>query len=61
MAIMKRRWIGFFVLNIALLGITLWAVGQKPSSSSPASASIEAWQKEFEEVCSKTQDAMADP
>jgi uncharacterized protein (UPF0335 family) len=34
------------------------SIGQPSSSSSQSTAAPEAWQKEFDDICSKTQDAM---
>lgn len=41
-----------------LLGAAVLSIAQKPSSNSAPPAAAESWQKEFEDVCSKTQDAM---
>jgi len=40
----------------ALVGVL--AIGQPSSSSSRSTAAQEAWQKEFDDICSGTQDAM---
>lgn len=44
--------IGFVVAHV------LGAADKPASSTSPPAATAEGWQKEFEEICSKTQDAM---
>jgi len=35
------------------------AIGQPGSSKSQSTAAQEAWQKEFDDICSRTQDAMS--
>jgi hypothetical protein len=50
----KRTAILFFIV-LALYGVC--AMGQTVSSGATAKAP-EAWQKEFDEICGKTQDAM---
>ena len=40
---------------VLVFGLALWAAAQKSSSAPPGP---EAWQKEFDDICSKTQDAM---
>jgi len=47
------------LLFIGLAGLCGASAIRDPSPSAPqAAAAKEAWQKEFDEVCSKTQDAM---
>jgi len=45
------------LLFMLLLASAVWSVAQKSSAPPPAD-SAEAWQKEFDDICSKTQDAM---
>lgn len=57
---MKTR---FIALLLAIGSVVLAGVcaSQKPQSSSSPAAEAEGWQKEFEDVCAKTQDAMVLP
>jgi hypothetical protein len=46
----------FFIGLLALYAVC--AIGQPVSSGSETAKAPEGWQKEFDEVCAKTQDAM---
>jgi len=46
------------VLFMGLAGPCVHAIGEASLSATQAAPAKEAWQKEFDDVCSKTQDAM---
>lgn len=47
------------LLFMGLVGLSgVGAIGGPPSSASQANPAQESWRKEFDDVCSKTQDAM---
>ena len=52
MGVLKRLVISLFLAS------SLVSAPQKPSSPPSQDTSNEAWQKEFDDICSKTQDAM---
>ena len=52
MGLLKRLFVSL------LLASSLVSAPQKPSSTPPQDTANEAWQKEFDDIASKTQDAM---
>ncbi len=53
-----RRSIGILVLSLAVCGLAPAVAAAQDAAAQGEKESAPEWQKEFDEVCSKTQDAM---
>ena len=51
---MKSAILFFAILTVAIP----WCAGQNAPSANSSATDVEEWQKQFDQVCSKTQDAM---
>lgn len=55
----KEKIVAVLLMFMGLVGLCgVRAIGGPPSSASQANSAQESWRTEFDDVCSKTQDAM---